>query len=183
MLNFSSRGFNFRSLTRNSRVKSIKYSSVLCTFYFQALKHPHIGPNHLLEICSRLPSLLEMDSSLTPTVPGILSLLGAGRQSLLRTTERVSRPRSIREYCARSHGAPLFEALNRKNCHNIANVLYGRQSSGPLVRRQAVPTTFYGKAGLLRQTLGHLSAVYCVLFDRSGKYIVTVSDFNVDSFI
>lgn len=27
-----------------------------------------------------------------------------------------------------------------------------------------------------RRTLGHLSAVYCVLFDRSGKYIITGAD-------
>lgn len=29
---------------------------------------------------------------------------------------------------------------------------------------------------LYRRTLGHLSAVYCVLFDRSGKYIITGAD-------
>lgn len=69
----------------------------------------------------------------------------------------------------------MFEVSTRKMTHNIANVLYGRQSSGPLFRRQAVQTSFYSKVGLLRQTLGHLSAVYCVLFDRTGKYIVTVS--------
>lgn len=35
---------------------------------------------------------------------------------------------------------------------------------------------FYEKLGLLRRTLGHLSAVYCVLFERSGKYILTGAD-------
>lgn len=35
---------------------------------------------------------------------------------------------------------------------------------------------FYEKQSLLRRTLGHLSAVYCVLFDRSGKYILTGAD-------
>lgn len=144
----------------------------------QAAKYRHIGSNHLLEICSRLPALLEQDASLLPTVAGIISLTGAGRQSLLRTNERVTRPRSLREYCTRIHGAPLFEVVNRNNTHNIVNVLYGRQSSGPLARRLAVPTTFYSKAGLLRQTLGHLSAVYCVLFDRTGKHIVTVRSFT-----
>lgn len=29
---------------------------------------------------------------------------------------------------------------------------------------------------LYRHTLGHLSAVYCVLFDRTGKYIITGAD-------
>lgn len=109
-----------------------------------------------------------------PTVSGILSLTGAGRQCLLRTKETIYRTRTVAEYCTRIHGAPLADSISRNNTHNIVNVLYGRQSSGPITRRQAVPTTFYGKTELLRQTLGHLSAVYCVLFDRSGKYIVTV---------
>ena len=107
---------------------------------------------------------------------GLISFTGAGRQNLLRTEETVTRPRSTLEYCSRIHGAPLFDIINRKNNHNIVNVLYGRQSSGPLFRRQAIPSSFYSKVGLLRQTLGHLSAVYCVLFDRTGKYIVTVKD-------
>lgn len=57
----------------------------------------------------------------------------------------------------------------------LVQVLYGRESSGPITRKLAVPTKFFGKLDLLRRTLGHLSAVYCVLFDRSGKYIITVS--------
>lgn len=59
--------------------------------------------------------------------------------------------------------------------NSLVQVLYGRQSSGPISRKLAIPTKFYGKLDLLRRTLGHLSAVYCVLFDRSGKYIITVS--------
>ena len=55
-------------------------------------------------------------------------------------------------------------------------VLYGRQSAGPITRKLAITSNFYGKQELLRRTLGHLSAVYCVLFDRSGKYIITGAD-------
>lgn len=55
-------------------------------------------------------------------------------------------------------------------------VLYGRESSGPVTRRLIIPNQFYSKTQLLRRTLGHLSAVYCVLFDRSGKYIITGAD-------
>lgn len=111
---------------------------------------------------------------LTATVQGITTLLGAGRQSLLRTTESIARPRSITDYCTRLHGAPLLDVINRNKNNNIVGVLYGRQGAGPLIRKQAVPSSFYSKVTLLRQTLGHLSAVYCVLFDRSGKHIVTV---------
>lgn len=58
----------------------------------------------------------------------------------------------------------------------LVHVLQGRENSGPLSRRQAIPTKFYGKMNLYRRTLGHLSAVYCVLFDRTGKYIITGAD-------
>lgn len=49
--------------------------------------------------------------------------------------------------------------------------------SGPIIRQHTIPPSFYSKQSLLRRTLGHLSAVYCVLFDRSGKYIMTVNIF------
>lgn len=61
------------------------------------------------------------------------------------------------------------------NKNSLVQVLYGRESSGPITRKLAVTTKFYEKLDLLRRSLGHLSAVYCVLFDRSGKYIITVS--------
>lgn len=55
-------------------------------------------------------------------------------------------------------------------------ILQGRENSGPLTRREAVSSSFYNKMQLYRHTLGHLSAVYCVLFDRTGKYIITGAD-------
>ncbi|KAL3204436.1 hypothetical protein MRX96_011452 [Rhipicephalus microplus] len=42
--------------------------------------------------------------------------------------------------------------------------------------RQQLSTQFYVKAQLFRRLLGHLSSVYCVLFDRSGNYIFTGAD-------
>ncbi|GAB0097421.1 bromodomain and WD repeat-containing protein 3 [Sergentomyia squamirostris] len=137
-------------------------------------KYSHIGPNHLLDICARIGPIL--DRELCPSVSNILSLLGAGRQSLLRTSETITRPRGILEYCTRLHGMPMSDSINRKNCHNIVRVLHGREQSGPIVRRLAIQPNFYEKQSLLRRTLGHLSAVYCVLFDRSGRYILTGAD-------
>lgn len=63
-------------------------------------------------------------------------------------------------------------------CHDlfIVRVLQGRENSGPLSRREAIPTKFYNRMQLYRHILGHLSAVYCVLFDRTGKYIITGAD-------
>lgn len=139
----------------------------------QEKKYSHISPEHLLEICIRIAPVL--DQELAPSVPGVLSLLGAGRQSLLRTKDKISRPKSLLDQCTRINSMPLLDVVNRNNTNNLARVIFGRESSGPLTRKLAIPTSFYSKQSLLRRTLGHLSAVYCVLFDRSGKYIITVS--------
>lgn len=58
----------------------------------------------------------------------------------------------------------------------LVKVLFGRELSGPQPRRLTVPSQLYNNLQLLRKTLGHLSAVYCVLFDRTGRYIATVSN-------
>lgn len=55
-------------------------------------------------------------------------------------------------------------------------VLIGRETSATITRKQTITNEFYTKTQLLRRTLGHLSAVYCVLFDRTGKYIITGAD-------
>lgn len=127
-----------------------------------------------MQICARITTLL--DKEILPCVSGQpISLLGVGRQSVLRTQENCFRERSIVDYCTRFHSMPLLDS-NRKFTHNIVKVLYGRESSGPMTRKLAITNRFYKKKQLLRRTLGHLSAVYCVLFDRTGRYIFTGAD-------
>lgn len=83
---------------------------------FQERQYSHIGPNHLLSICARITTLLDKD--LAPSVAGIFSLLGAGRQSVLRTNSNCHKPRSILDYCTRIHSMPLVDST-RKFTHNI----------------------------------------------------------------
>ena len=48
------------------------------------------------------------------------------------------------------------------------------------VRFEAVlPTRSYAKINLLFKALGHLTAVYCVTFDRTGEYIMTVCKHDI----
>ncbi|XP_037956286.1 bromodomain and WD repeat-containing protein 3-like isoform X1 [Teleopsis dalmanni] len=137
-------------------------------------KYSHIGHNHLLEICCRIGPIL--DKELAPSVPGIISLLGSGRQSLLRTKDSVYHTRSLLDYCTRYHGVSLPDSSVIKPIHNYQKVLTGREYGGPVRRKLLVPTSLYGKTKLLRRTVGHLSSVYCVLFDRTGRYIITGAD-------
>lgn len=56
-----------------------------------------------------------------------------------------------------------------------AYVIRGREMSGQSRTDHACPNHFYTKINMHARKLGHLSAVYCVSFDRTGHYIFTVS--------
>ncbi|XP_075227824.1 bromodomain and WD repeat-containing protein isoform X2 [Lycorma delicatula] len=137
-------------------------------------KFRHIGPQHLVEICQRIGPLL--DKEIPPCISGLSSLLGSGRQSIMRTHKDTQRTwRSLTECSVRRHQMPLLNSINRRNNH-IVNVLHGREISGPFSRKQAFPPRMYSRMQLLSRTLGHLSAVYCCLFDGSGRYVITGAD-------
>lgn len=51
---------------------------------------------------------------------------------------------------------------------------YSRRLNGSYRLRQLVPTAVYQHMKMHKRILGHLSAVYCVTFDRTGRRIFTV---------
>ena len=53
-------------------------------------------------------------------------------------------------------------------------MLIGREMKGSIDKRSAVPAELCGRIQLFCRTLGHLSPVYCVMFDKTGQYIFTV---------
>uniref|UniRef100_A0A0K8SSX6 BRWD/PHIP N-terminal domain-containing protein n=2 Tax=Lygus hesperus TaxID=30085 RepID=A0A0K8SSX6_LYGHE len=136
-------------------------------------KYPHIGPNHLEEICCRLGPLL--DKEIKPTVPGLKSLLGAGRQSLLRSKDSEKRFLGLVLFAARRNGISLYSPNTVTN-HNVVQAIVARSISGLTSRRHLVTPKMYSRVRLLNRILGHLSAVYCLLFDKTGRYIVTGAD-------
>lgn len=93
-------------------------------FYFlfsQEKKYSHIGPTHLLEVCARISALLERE--IKPSVSGVSTLLGAGRQSALRNESNIARPKALIDYCTRLHSMPMLDASNRKFTHNIGKLV------------------------------------------------------------
>ncbi|XP_006815970.1 PH-interacting protein-like [Saccoglossus kowalevskii] len=144
---------------------------------FENLEHsyPHVAKEHLLEICQRLGPIL--DKEIKPNVTGVQSLLGVGRQSLLRTVHDIRKsewPASI--HSALISGAPLCPPVNLAFIPSVCHVLQGRELSGIARHDHLVPRKFYNKVAMHCRTLGHLSAVYCVLFDRTGTRILTGAD-------
>lgn len=51
---------------------------------------------------------------------------------------------------------------------------FGRRLNGSYRLRQLVPTAVYQHMKMHKRILGHLSSVYCVTFDRTGRRIFTV---------
>lgn len=49
-----------------------------------------------------------------------------------------------------------------------------RQATGTARFREALPSSSYQYMKIHKRILGHLSSVYCVAFDRTGRRIFTV---------
>uniref|UniRef100_A0A665VRW9 Pleckstrin homology domain interacting protein n=1 Tax=Echeneis naucrates TaxID=173247 RepID=A0A665VRW9_ECHNA len=135
----------------------------------------HISPDHLLQVCSRVCPLLERE--VPASVPGLTSLLGAGRQNLLRTSKSCKHVVWKGSALAALHcGRPPEPPIIYGSPPNIVETSYGRRLNGSYRLRQLVPTAVYQHMKMHKRILGHLSSVYCVTFDRTGRRIFTGSD-------
>lgn len=59
----------------------------------------------------------------------------------------------------------------------VADTLFSRKLNGKYRLERLVPTAVYQHMKMHKRILGHLSSVYCVTFDRTGRRIFTVSSF------
>uniref|UniRef100_A0A673HWN5 Bromodomain and WD repeat-containing protein 3-like n=1 Tax=Sinocyclocheilus rhinocerous TaxID=307959 RepID=A0A673HWN5_9TELE len=135
----------------------------------------HIPADYLLHVCEQIGPLI--DKHIPPSVPGVHSLLGSGRQSLLRTAKSSSLTVwSGSAVVALHRGRPPEPPLNCAKPPNIVSIMGARQKTGVARFGHAVPSCTYQHMKMHRRILGHLSSVYCVAFDRTGWRIFTGSD-------
>uniref|UniRef100_A0A7N6A021 Bromo domain-containing protein n=1 Tax=Anabas testudineus TaxID=64144 RepID=A0A7N6A021_ANATE len=135
----------------------------------------HIAPDHLLQICKQIGPLL--DREVPSCVPGVHSLLGFGKQSVLRTAKDCESVRfKASSYAALHRGRPPEMPLNCKKPPHLVKVHRGRELTGVQRFSSINPVSNYEHMRLHRRILGHLSAVYCIAFDRTGLRIFTGSD-------
>uniref|UniRef100_A0A671UUQ7 PH-interacting protein n=1 Tax=Sparus aurata TaxID=8175 RepID=A0A671UUQ7_SPAAU len=135
----------------------------------------HVSADHLLQVCSRVCPLLERE--VPASVPGLTSLLGAGRQNLLRTAKSCKHVVWKGSALAALHcGRPPEPPIIYGSPPNIVETSFGRRLNGSYRLRQLVPTAVYQHMKMHKRILGHLSSVYCVTFDRTGRRIFTGSD-------
>ncbi|XP_017375057.1 bromodomain and WD repeat-containing protein 3 [Cebus imitator] len=135
----------------------------------------HIPPDYLLKICERIGPLL--DKEIPQSVPGVQTLLGVGRQSLLRDAKDCkSTLWNGSAFAALHRGRPPELPVNYVKPPNVVNITSARQLTGCSRFGHIFPSSAYQHIKMHKRILGHLSSVYCVAFDRSGRRIFTGSD-------
>ncbi|XP_073445803.1 PH-interacting protein isoform X2 [Dendrobates tinctorius] len=145
------------------------------TYHNLVKYYRHLAPDHLLQVCQRVGPLLEKE--IPQSVPGVLTLLGAGRQSLLRTNRSCKNVVWKGSALAALHsGRPPESPINYGSPPNLACTLFARKLNGKYKFQSLVPTAVYQHMKMHKRILGHLSSVYCVTFDRTGRRIFTGSD-------
>ncbi|KAK1899526.1 Bromodomain and WD repeat-containing protein 1, partial [Dissostichus eleginoides] len=135
----------------------------------------HIAPDHLLQICKQIGPILDKD--VPSCVPGVHSLLGSGKQSMLRRAKDCDSVRfKASSYAALHRGRPPERPFNCKKPPHLVEIHRGRELTGVQRFSSINPVSNYERMRLHRRILGHLSAVYCIAFDRTGLRIFTGSD-------
>uniref|UniRef100_A0A671KZ97 Bromodomain and WD repeat-containing protein 3-like n=1 Tax=Sinocyclocheilus anshuiensis TaxID=1608454 RepID=A0A671KZ97_9TELE len=135
----------------------------------------HIAPDHLLQICKQIGPIL--DREVPSGVPGVHSLLGAGKHSLLRTSKDCGNSRwKASTFAALHRGRPPERPLMNFLSVIVVEVCRGRELTGAQRFSSINPVSNYQHMKMHRRILGHLSAVYCIAFDRTGSRIFTGSD-------
>nr|XP_008105713.1 PREDICTED: bromodomain and WD repeat-containing protein 1 isoform X2 [Anolis carolinensis] len=145
------------------------------TYEDLVLCNKHVAPDHLLQICKRIGPIL--DKEIPPSIPRVNSLLGAGKQSLLRTAKDGRHTIWKGSVLAALHrGRPPEMSVNSATLPNLVEINYATQLTGCTRSSSSLPVNMYQHIKMHRRILGHLSAVYCVAFDRTGQRIFTGSD-------
>ncbi|KAM4701838.1 bromodomain and WD repeat-containing protein 1 [Discoglossus pictus] len=141
----------------------------------------HIAPDHLLQICQYMSSLLSEDPAIKNLKGG--SLLCSRKLSSLRTgkgytqiLDPINVEWSKETFATLCRGRPPEIPVNCRRPLNVVEVHHGKHLTGAVRFNSVCPINLYQKIKMHRRILGHLSSVYCVTFDRTGQRIFTGSD-------
>ncbi|XP_047947098.1 bromodomain and WD repeat-containing protein 1 isoform X1 [Salvia hispanica] len=147
-------------------------------------RHPHVEKDHLVKL---LKQLLLGAVAHTQDVIGenivnaasVPTLLGTGSFSLLASDHngRENKSRHPPSYMRWPH--KLTGQVHGLGLREIGGG-FTRHHRAPSIRAAcyaiAKPSTMVQKMQNLKSVRGHRNAVYCAIFDRSGRYVITGSD-------
>uniref|UniRef100_A0A8C7LIL3 Bromodomain and WD repeat domain containing 3 n=1 Tax=Oncorhynchus kisutch TaxID=8019 RepID=A0A8C7LIL3_ONCKI len=128
----------------------------------QVILNQHIPADYLLRVCQQIGPLIDKEAP--PSVPGM-------RNTCCTHTEW-----SGTAVAALHRGRPPEPPVSFGKPPSIVSIMGARQATGTARFGHALPSYTYQHMKMHRRILGHLSSVYCVAFDRSGRRIFTGSD-------
>ncbi|KAI5579538.1 hypothetical protein BDE02_08G095300 [Populus trichocarpa] len=146
-------------------------------------RYPHIEKNHLVKLLKQL--LLNTASpsegliSDVPNAADVPTLLGMGSFSLL-SCDRVKGNGQVKHPPAHMRWPHRHADQVRGLSLREIGGGFARHHRAPSIRATcyaiAKPLTMVQKMQNVKRVRGHRNAVYCAIFDRSGRYVVTGSD-------
>ncbi len=151
---------------------------------FQLTSNTHIPSNFLLQLCNQLRLLF--DSQLKINFSQVNSLLGAGQFSALQDFKQVDRkfsktsnldnlPKDLYlKYHSNNRNYFNYSTSRKNGGANLLLNLERNKLIGRLRTENVIQPELFRSVSIHKRILGHLSAVYCVTFDRTGRYIITV---------
>ncbi|XP_024019306.1 bromodomain and WD repeat-containing protein 3 [Morus notabilis] len=147
-------------------------------------RYPHIGKDHLVKLLKQLimvatsPSHGKVGRS-APNAADVPTLLGTGSFSLLERDRNVEN-RQDKRLPAYLHWPHMQAGQVRGLGLREVGGGFTKHHRAPSIRSAcyaiAKPSTILQKMQNIKKLRGHRNAVYCAIFDRSGRYVITGSD-------
>ncbi|CAB3373121.1 Hypothetical predicted protein [Cloeon dipterum] len=125
-------------------------------------KNSQVDDEHLLLLCQRFWSQRRPKDN--------CPIKGRGQHSILQPLSVGHGLHSTYLHLSNPANFP------RIDIRNPVCLLFGRENSSRLLQSSIQNACLYSRMQLNHRTLGHLSAVFCVLFDKSGRFIITGAD-------
>ncbi|KAF5452268.1 hypothetical protein F2P56_027287 [Juglans regia] len=147
-------------------------------------RYPHIGKDHLVKLLKHLlltaaPTSCDISGRNAPNAADVPTLLGMGSFSLL-SYDRNDKNNDIK--CPAGYMRWPHMKADQVRGLSLREIGGGftRHCRAPSIRAAsyaiAKPSTMVQKMQNIKRLRGHRNSVYCAIFDRSGRYVVTGSD-------
>ncbi|XP_075639920.1 uncharacterized protein LOC142611701 isoform X1 [Castanea sativa] len=147
-------------------------------------RYPHIEKDHLVKLLKQLivsaaPPLLGKVGGNTPNAADVPTLLGTGSFSLLDCGRNMEtkQVKPLQAYLRWPH--MQADEVRGLSLREIGGG-FTKHHRAPSIRSAcyaiAKPSTLVQRMQNKMKLRGHRNAVYCAIFDRSGRYVITGSD-------
>ncbi|KAL3849678.1 hypothetical protein ACJIZ3_011560 [Penstemon smallii] len=147
-------------------------------------RYSHIEKNHLVKLLKQLmlmtsPPSRSLAGNVVPSAADVPTLLGDGSFSLLTCEKNkvIKQVRNVPSYLRWPHmQADQVRGLRLREIGGG----FSKHHRAPSIRFAsyaiAKPSAVVGKMQNQKKLRGHRDAVYCAIFDRTGRYVITGSD-------